>query len=218
MVGIIFCHGLCWVTHPFVSTLVWKKLKAEPERGTPPIHQGEPEDEGFCPDVTRPGNGKNAGWWGERSRGSLPEENASTMQNWITEGRLAFLFKSSWNHLSLICVVKPRVRLKTDSTPRMAVDLENSCPEWSGERRGREREGEGESELWSAFLPSINKNANTPDAFYTLPRASRLLISLEHFHTAPIFLQAVCFLPCRWWLRSRDTPLGGEGTDKPRCF
>ena len=75
-----------------------------------------------------------------------------------------------------------------------------------------------ETELGDAFLPSINKNANIPDAFYTLPRASGLLISSEPFHAAPVFLQAVCFPSCPWWLLSRDTPLGRKGADKRRSF
>ena len=38
MACIISCHGLWWVTHPFVSTWVWKKLQAELEQSTPSIH------------------------------------------------------------------------------------------------------------------------------------------------------------------------------------
>lgn len=42
-----------------VSTWVFKELKAEPEQGTPSIHQPQPRDEFVCPEVTRPWNEKN---------------------------------------------------------------------------------------------------------------------------------------------------------------
>lgn len=45
---------------PIVSIWVSNELKAEPEPGTPSIHQPQPWGEGFSPEVTRPRNEKNA--------------------------------------------------------------------------------------------------------------------------------------------------------------
>ena len=93
--------------------------------------------------------------------------------------------------------MKPGEKLKTDSSLEMAAVLEISCPEWIRER-----------ELWGAFLSSINKNANIPDAFYTLPRASGLLISSEPFHTAPVFYKQSVSSPVLGGFLPGTLPLG----------
>ena len=181
----------------------------------PPSHSlRRAEGKGFYLAVTRPWNAENAGWWGgERSHGPLQEENTYTGQNWILEVRLAFLFKVILEP-SFFFFFNIHVwwNLERSWKQIQALRWQQSWKYHVLNELGRE------TELGDAFLPSINKNANIPDAFYTLPRASGLLISSEPFHAAPVFLQAVCFLSCPWWLPSRDTPLGRKRADIRRSF
>lgn len=89
--------------------------------------------------------------------------------------------------------------------------------------RGRARESERararerKRELWEAFLPSINKNANTPDVFYILPRVCSLLISSEPFHAARIFHKPSVSSPVGGGFIPGTHP-GGEGANIPRFF
>ena len=205
-------HFLPWIMVSYTPIC----LHPWAEHGPPLIYYGEPGDKGFYLAVTRLWNAENAEWWGgERSHGPLQEENTHTGQNWILEVRLAFLFK---------VILEPSFFFFFFLNIHVWWNLERSWKQIQALRWQQSwkyhvlNELGRETELGDAFLPSINKNANIPDAFYTLPRASGLLISSEPFHAAPVFLQAVCFPSCPWWLLSRDTPLGRKGADKRRSF
>ena len=136
------------------------------EQGPPLIHYGElREDKGFYLAVTRPWNAENAGWWGgERSHGPLQEENTYTGQNWILEVRLAFLFKVILEP-SFFFFFNIHVwwNLERSWKQIQALRWQQSWKYHVLNELGRE------TELGDAFLPSINKNANIPDAFYTSP-------------------------------------------------
>lgn len=144
-----------------------------------------------------------------------PREKKTHLQDktGFLEGRLAFLFL---NHMGIIffkkhaCVMKAGMKLKTHSNPEMAVVLEISCPEWIRER-----------ERVMRCPPPINKQkCKYPRCLLHPPQGEQLINQFRTFSHCSwfFFLQAVCFLSCRWWLHSRDTPLGGEGTDMLRFF
>lgn len=122
-----------------------------------------------------------------------------------------FFLKLYWNRIIFFyytCVAKPGVKLKTDSNPEMAVVLEiyhvlNELGRQTVVRR---------------FPPFSKQKCKYPRCLLHPPQGQQLINQFRTFPRCSNFLQAVCFLSCRWWLNSRDTHLGREGTDIPRSF